>query len=354
MSQPQTWQEIVAEKKARQQASIPKEWILTKPPPQEQLNVIDFPESSGLLSSREIEITNTHVDGLLERLASAQWSAVEVATAFAKRAIIAHQLTNCLTEIFIERALTRAAELDAHLKATGKVVGPLHGLPISLKDQIGVKGIESTMGYVAWIGKYAERDAVLVDALTALGAVFYVKTNVPQTLMFGETSNNVFGRTVNPYNRSLTSGGSSGGEGALVGAPVGVGSDIGGSIRIPSAFSGTYGFRPTTGRIPYGYSANSLVGQDSLSSVLGPLANSIGGIKSFVQGVISQQTWLRDPTVIRKKWDEDAYRLAEHGAGKQLVFAVIWNNGHVVPHPPVIRGLEITKAALIAAGHKGQ
>lgn len=165
---------------------------------------------------------------------------------------------NCLTEIFVERALARAAELDDALKKTGKVVGPLHGLPISLKDQLCIKGLETTVGYVSWIGKYAEKNAILVDILEECGAVPFVRTNVPQTLMvrwnylvFGtvmiiltqifthdkwpETFNNIFGRTTNPYNRSLTSGGSSGGEGALValkGSPIGVGSDIGGCVLL--------------------------------------------------------------------------------------------------------------------------
>ena len=162
---------------------------------------------------------------------------------------------NCLTEIFVERALARAAELDNALKKTGKVVGPLHGLPISLKDQICIKGLETTMGYVSWIGKYTEKNAVLVDILEECGAVPFVRTNVPQTLMVSrtysvskpvtliriqwpETFNNIFGRTTNPYNRSLTSGGSSGGEGALValkGSPLGVGSDIGGYVSLETS-----------------------------------------------------------------------------------------------------------------------
>lgn len=83
----------------------------------------------------------------------------------------------------MERALARAAQLDDALKKTGKVVGPLHGLPISLKDQICIKGLETTMGYVSWIGKYAEKNAVLVDILEECGAVPFVRTNVPQTLM---------------------------------------------------------------------------------------------------------------------------------------------------------------------------
>jgi amidase len=106
-----------------------------------------------------------------------------VTTAYYKRAIVAQQVVNCLTEIFVDQALARAAKLDAHLKETGKVVGPLHGLPISLKDQLCMKGLETTMGYVSWIGKYSEHDAVLVEILYELGAVPFVRTNVPQTLM---------------------------------------------------------------------------------------------------------------------------------------------------------------------------
>jgi amidase len=105
-----------------------------------------------------------------------------------------------LTEIFVDRALARAKELDEHLEKTGTVIGALHGLPISLKDQVGIKQIESTigksehclffssfsnkrLGYVSWVGKFAEKNSVLVDILESLGAVPFVKTNVPQTLM---------------------------------------------------------------------------------------------------------------------------------------------------------------------------
>lgn len=88
----QTWQHTVAEKRRRQQVSIPKEWILTDLPPKEQLDVISFPETCGLLSSKDIDITSMNVDGLLEKLGSGSLSAVDVTIAFAKRAIVAHQL----------------------------------------------------------------------------------------------------------------------------------------------------------------------------------------------------------------------------------------------------------------------
>ncbi|KAL6310386.1 general amidase [Sparassis latifolia] len=349
------WKDLVAEKRLRQEDSIPKEWLISVPP-DSVLDVRNVPQECGRLSARELDITNTvDVAVLLKKLATAEWSSVEVTTAFYKRAIIAQQLVNCLTEVFVDRALARAAELDAHLKSTGKVVGPLHGLPISLKDQICIKGLETVMGYVSWIGKYAERDAVLVEILSENGAVPFVRTNVPQTLMWTETFNHVFGRTVNPANRSLTCGGSSGGEGALIamrGSSLGVGSDIGGSIRIPSVFNGLFGLRPSYGRVPYEGCVNSMLGQDSIPSVLGPLSNSISGVKVFMQAVINSRPWLRDPLAVRKKWDEDAYALAEHGGGQELCFGIMWNDGIVVPHPPVIRALETTKQALLAAGHK--
>lgn len=349
-----SWKDLVADKKRRQEESIPKEWLIT-PPPASVLDVTTIPESIGLLSPRELEITNTtDVSILLQKLVTAEWSSVEVTTAYYKRAIIAQQLVNCLTEIFVEKALARAAEVDEYLKKTGKVIGPLHGLPISLKDQLRIKGLETTMGYVSWIGKYAEKNSALVDILYECGAVPFVQTNVPQTLMWPETFNNIFGRTVNPYNRNLTSGGSSGGEGTLValkGSPLGIGSDIGGSVRIPSVFNGLYGLRPSYGRIPYAGAVNSMEGQDSIPSVLGPLSNSLAGIKVFVQSVISAKPWLKDPLAVRKKWDDEGYALVEHGGGKKLCFGLVWNNGETIPHPPIIRALEITKSALLAAGH---
>ncbi|KAL4251646.1 amidase family protein [Abortiporus biennis] len=354
-SQPIHWKDIVAEKRQRQTASIPKEWIID-PPPSSQLDVTSFPDKCGLLTDRELEITNTtDVDVILKKLASAEWSSVEVTTAFYKRAIVAQQLVNCLTEIFVDEALARAAELDAHLKSTGKVVGPLHGLPISLKDQFKIKSHETTMGYVSWIGKYADSNSALVDILYECGAVPFVQTNVPQTLMWAETYNVIFGRTLNPNNRNLTSGGSSGGEGALIamkGSPLGVGSDIGGSIRIPSGFNGLYGMRPSYNRVPYANAVNSMEGQESILSVFGPISNNISGLKAFMKAVVDSKPWLKDPLALRKKWDEEAYALLDRDGGKKLCFGILWNDGQSVPHPPITRGLEITKAALLAAGHE--
>ncbi|CAF5108596.1 unnamed protein product, partial [Rotaria sp. Silwood1] len=116
-------------------------------------------------------------------------------------------------------------------------------------------------------------------------AIIYVKTNVPQTLRFGETVNNIIGRTSNPYNRLLSCGGSSGGEGALLalhGSPLGVGTDIGGSIRIPASFSNLWSLKPSHGRLPYGNVRTTLDGKESSASVCGPMAQGASDLVYFV------------------------------------------------------------------------
>ena len=132
----ETWQEKAKIKRNQAAAAIPWEWKLSESLTQnDQTSVLDIPGRCGILNERELDITeNYDAIALLEKLASRQFTAVEVTTAFSKRAAIAQQLTNCLTETFFEMALSRARNLDNYLASTGKTVGPLHGLPISIKE----------------------------------------------------------------------------------------------------------------------------------------------------------------------------------------------------------------------------
>jgi Asp-tRNA(Asn)/Glu-tRNA(Gln) amidotransferase A subunit family amidase len=188
-------------------------------------------------------------------MASGTLKSIDVVTAFCKRAAIAQQCVNCLTETMFPSALARARECDAHFARTGTTLGPLHGLPISLKDSFNVRGVQSTIGYTAFIAHPpAATNGVLVDMLLEAGAVLYVKTNLPQTMMTADSHNNVFGRTLNPWNLSWTAGGSTGGEGALVamrGSVLGVATDIAGSNRIPAFCCGISSFKPSSGRVPF-------------------------------------------------------------------------------------------------------
>ena len=192
----------------------------------------------------------------------------------------------------------------------------------------------------------------MVRELRNLGAVLYCKTSVPYTLMSGETVNNIIGCTWNPKNRLLTSGGSSGGEGALIGlrgSVLGFGTDIGGSIRIPAAFNGLYGIRPSAGRMPYEGMANSMDGQNSVLSVVGPLSCSVGGLRLAIKSILSQKPWLHDPLCLEMPWRDHEERRVEMG---QLTFGVMKHDGTVTPHPPVQRAIEIVIARVKDLGHK--
>jgi amidase len=226
------------------------------------------------------------------------------------------------------------------------------------------------MGYVGWIGtfqgnkddpKKGVHESEMVRELRALGAVLYCKTSVPHSLMTGETVNNIIGYTWNPKNRNLTSGGSSGGEGALIrlkGSPGGFGTDIGGSIRIPAGFNGLYGIRPSAGRLPYEGMANSMDGQNSVLSVVGPLATTVQAVKLLVRAVLSQSPWLYDPLVVPMPWrdsiEQETLALIKEAAlgSSKLAFGILKHDGLVGLHPPVARAIQLSADLLAKAGHK--
>jgi amidase len=231
--------------------------------------------------------------------------------------------------------------LDKYYTEHKKPIGLLHGLPISVKEHIGMKGLDLNAGFVGWVGRVAEEDALILQILWTAGAVFYVRTTQPQSLMHLETSSNIYGETVNPYNRKLTSGGSSGGEGALLGIKgscLGIGTDIGGSIRSPAANNGLYGLRPTSFRLPNAGCAAAMLAQEHVIPVIGPLSTSLEGIKMFMETIIGAKPWLRQPSLLPFPWKDEEELVVREGMGS-LKVAVLWDDGVVKPHPPVLRAL---------------
>lgn len=222
------------------------------------------------------------------------------------------------------------------------------------------------MGYVGWIGtfqgakdhpNYRTFESELVRELQSLGAVPFCKTSVPHTLMSGESNNNIMGYVWNPKNRNLSAGGSSGGEGALIGArgsPLGFGTDIGGSVRIPSAFNGLYGLRPSSGRLPYQGMANSMDGQNTVLSVVGPLATTARSLKFIMQNVLSTQPWLHDPLVTELPWrvDQEQEMRTLTQPGNTLAFGLLEHDGIADLHPPVKRAIQTVARALQNHGHE--
>jgi amidase len=226
------WKAIAAKKREDLANSIPPEWRVPEHllPPESQDDVTGWPETSGWFTPEELGITSLSAQELIPQLASGKLTSEQVTKAFCKRACAAQQLVNCLSETLFERALETAKACDKHLASTGKVIGPLHGLPISLKDNFNLRDRDSTVGFASLVGKPSKMDSTLPQLLEDAGAIVFVKTNVPTAMMIAESVNNIFGRTLNPRNRRTTSGGSSGGESALIafkGSCLGVGTDIG-------------------------------------------------------------------------------------------------------------------------------
>ncbi|EXJ73734.1 uncharacterized protein A1O5_03496 [Cladophialophora psammophila CBS 110553] len=355
------WQTKVAQKRQQCREAIPAEWqlpsdiskMLVHPLDKNpnRLFDMDIVKKSGILSERELSITeNYRVSELLANLASGEFTSVEVTTAFSKRAAIAQQLTSCLTETFFDTALQRAKYVDQS-RSEGKLLGPLHGLPVSIKDSFQVAGTEASIGFVSFLGKKSQENSPIVDILLSLGAVLYVKTNIPQTLMTADSDNNIFGRVLNPHNTSLGAGGSSGGEGALLafrGSPLGVGTDVAGSIRIPALCCGTYGFKPTSSRVPYGGQATpGLAGWKPILACAGPLANDFEALEVLTKAVIDSGPATFDSTAIDVPWrpldqDEDA----------KLRIGVLAEDPLYPLHPPVKRALAEVANRLAAEGHQ--
>ncbi|KAF2009890.1 amidase signature enzyme [Aaosphaeria arxii CBS 175.79] len=223
---------------------------------------------------------------------------------------------------------------------------------MTLKDQFDVKGHDSTLGYVGRAFKPAAEDSVLVTQLRQLGAVIIAKTNLPQSILWCETENPLWGLTVHPKNPEFTSGGSSGGEGTVLyskGSVVGWGTDIGGSIRIPSHMLGLYGLKPSSTRLPYLGVQVSTDGQEHAPSVIGPMSRNIESLIAATKAVINAAPWNLDPKCCPLLWRSGPYIECQT---RPLVIGIMHDDGVVKPHPPVARVLDEVVAKLEAAGHE--
>ncbi|KAK5123284.1 hypothetical protein LTR85_002714 [Meristemomyces frigidus] len=329
--------------KHREETYAAVEPAIPEPPKELPLNVTGVPKQ--LLSENVISITESPPQTLIESLASGKLTSTDVIKAFLQRAGLAGKLVNCITELLPQRAMERAKYLDEYLAENKKPIGPLHGVPISVKEHVGMKGLDLNAGFVSWVGRVAPDDATLLKLLWKAGCIFYARTTEPQALMHLETSNNIYGVTVNPYNTKLTSGGSSGGEGALLGLKgscMGIGTDIGGSIRSPAANNGLYGLRPTAFRLPTAGWSATMMGAEHIIPVIGPLSTSLEGVKVFMKSVIDQQPWLYEPSLVQLPWkDSSKETLLRKGydGRRKLCVGVLADDGVVKPHPPILRGI---------------
>ena len=194
-------------------------------------------------------------------------------------------ILNAYVDVNPERARDQARAADAAVRQ-GDSVGPLHGVPISIKSSIDVAGFRCEAGTRLRAGMIAQQDAPLVARLKAAGAIILGVTNSPEMLMAWETDNLLHGRTNSPWDLDRTPGGSSGGEASAISSGMsagGVGSDGGGSIRVPAHFSGICGLKPTPGRVPCTGHFPPSGGPFALTGVVGPMARTVADLKIFFE-----------------------------------------------------------------------
>lgn len=231
---------------------------------------------------KEYDLTSQSAKSLAKKIKDKTISAVELSTAYIQQIEKVNPLINAVAQVDSERILKEAKKLDAEL-AKGILRGPFHGVPITVKDNLMTQDIVSTGGSFAYLDFMPAQDATVVKRMRDAGAIILGKSNLPDFALAWETTSTAYGRTNNPYHLGCTAGGSSGGEAAIVaasGSALGIGTDSGGSIRLPAHYCGIAGLKtsrgliPTTGHIPpkEGY---PILGVFAQFNAIGPMARFV-------------------------------------------------------------------------------
>lgn len=228
--------------------------------------------------------------GILGQAASDLATAIANGTISSREAVQSHidQLQSIQSQVNplacerFESALQQADAADAAIRSGHGTLGPLHGVPITIKECFSFAGLPTTLGLTQ---RSRDADTQIdphVNRLCQAGAIVLGKTNIPQAMYYHETDNPVYGRTTNPWNHDRVAGGSSGGEAAAIaagGSPLGLGSDLGGSIRIPCHFCGIVGLKPTSGRLEYAHMTANFRGFDGFAVQPGPMARYVRDVE---------------------------------------------------------------------------
>ncbi|XP_059545685.1 vitamin D3 hydroxylase-associated protein-like isoform X2 [Myotis daubentonii] len=283
---------------------------------------------------------------LAQKLQAEELSLESVLCSYLEEALKVHQEVNCLTD-FLEEC---EEQLQALKKLKKSERGLLYGVPMSLKDPYDCMGHDSTCGLAQFLEKPAAKDGVLVKVLKAQGAIPFVKTNIPQTLLSFDCSNPIYGQTRNPLNLKKTPGGSSGGEGALLskgGSILGMGTDTGGSIRMPCSFCGVYGLRTSRSRLSYTGIASAVKGKKSVATVAGPMARDVDSLVLCLRALLSEDMHQLDPTVPFMPFREEIYSNT-----RPLRIGYYESDGFSQPSPSMARAVRLTCRLLQDAGHE--
>ncbi len=290
-------------------------------------------------------IISTSATSLARAIREKRVSSQEVVEAYIHRIEAVNPQLNAVVQLAAETALAQAKEADVAL-ARGEAIGPLHGVPITVKDSFDTKGIISTGGTKGRASYVPQQDATAVGRMRAAGAIILGKTNLPELSLAYESNNLIYGRTNNPYDLSRTPGGSSGGEAAIIaagGSPLGLGTDAGGSIRVPAHFCGIAGLKPTSGRVPFTGLLPPALGASARLRHVGPMARYVEDL-ALTLPILSGVDW-RDPATVPMPLNDPGNVVL-----KSLRVAFYTDNGIMTP---TAETSEIVRAAIHALKDAG-
>lgn len=300
------------------------------------------------LSRESSTLTQLGAAELARLVAAGKASTREVVEAHIARIEAVNRQINAVCVPMFDQAREEAARSD-EAQSAGRTLGPLHGVPVTIKECFHVSGTPSTMGLTTLRDEVIAGDGPLVAQLRAAGAIILGKTNVPQLMILHETDNPLYGRTNNPWNVERTPGGSSGGEAAIIaagGSPLGLGSDLGGSIRIPAHFCGIHGLKPTSGRLTTRGLVENLRGMYAIRFQPGPMARRVEDLELMLR-VFCDEAVPRSAGI-----DAPPLRLPPSSSVnvQQLRIAAWSSDGLLPPGAPVARVVREAIAALREAG----
>ncbi len=291
------------------------------------------------------DLTRCTVVELVDLIRRKVVSSLEVVDACLERIGQVNPKLNAVVLLVAEDARTQARVADQKL-ARGDAVGALHGVPMTIKDSLDTAGVITTAGTMGRKNFVPKEDATVVKRLKSAGAILLGKTNTPELTCAWETNNSVYGVTNNPWNSKYSSGGSSGGAGAIVaarGVPFDIGSDTGGSIRLPSYFCGITGIKPTSGRVPRTGHIIGPEGHLQALTTLGPLARSVEDLSLLLTVIAGPDG--RDASVVPMPLG-DPTQVKVNG----LRVAMHTDNGAYALHPEVAKVIADAAKALESSG----
>jgi amidase len=293
------------------------------------------------------ELTYASATALARAIRAGKVSSEEVVEADLRRIEAVNPRLNAVVQLAADSARAQAREADASL-ARGEVKGPLHGVPFTVKDWLETDGLVCAGGFVERADFVPKRDATVVARMRVAGAVLLGKTNalLMDPTGGGAADNPVYGRTNNPYDLTRTPGYSSGGEAAIIaagGSPLGLGSDSGGSIRMPAHCCGIAGLRPTTGRVPSTGHFPPIGALSDPRTQIGPMARFVEDL-ALALPVISGVDWRDSGVVPMPLMDPAAVDIAG------LRAAVYTDDGIALPTPETIEAVTAAAGVLSDAG----